>query len=137
IDLAAEGQSLGSDEIEHMYAQKTGALIHAAAMSACLLKNDIPAPILGAIDRFSHSVGIAFQIRDDILDIEGETEVIGKPAGSDAGLAKATYPGQFGLPAARARCDELLREALGELDVLSDSAESLRWLARYIVDRHY
>jgi farnesyl diphosphate synthase len=136
IDLAAEGQLLAVEELEHMYAQKTGALIHASVMSACLLKDGLRESELKALDTFSRSVGIAFQIRDDILDIEGETEVIGKPAGSDHARAKATYPGQFGLIAARERCDQLLKDALRELDVMGDAADSLRWLARYIVARN-
>ena len=137
IDLAAEGQILEIDELENMYAQKTGALIHASVMSACLLRSDLPAAELSALDAFSRAVGIAFQIRDDILDIEGETEIIGKPAGSDAALAKATYPGQLGLEVARKRCADLLEGAFTELEVFGDRADSLRWLARYIVERAY
>ena len=106
-------------------------------MSACLLRSDLPAAELSALDAFSRAVGIAFQIRDDILDIEGETEIIGKPAGSDAALAKATYPGQLGLEVARKRCADLLEGAFTELEVFGDRADSLRWLARYIVERAY
>ncbi len=137
IDLAAEGQILAIDELENMYAQKTGALIHASVMSACLLRSDLPATELAALDAFSRAVGIAFQIRDDILDIEGETEVIGKPVGSDEGLAKATYPGQLGLEVARKRCADLLEGAFAELEIFGTRADSLRWLARYIVERAY
>lgn len=137
IDLAAEGQILAVDELENMYAQKTGALIHASVMSACLLGSDLPATELAALDAFSRAVGIAFQIRDDILDIEGETEVIGKPVGSDEGLAKATYPGQLGLEVARKRCADLLEGAFAELEIFGTRADSLRWLARYIVERAY
>ncbi len=137
IDLAAEGQILAVDELENMYAQKTGALIHASVMSACLLRSDLPATELAALDAFSRAVGIAFQIRDDILDIEGETEVIGKPVGSDEGLAKATYPGQLGLEVARKRCADLLEGAFAELEIFGTRADSLRWLARYIVERAY
>ncbi len=85
--------------------------------------------------RFSRNIGMAFQIRDDILDVEGETEVIGKQAGADKRLAKATYPFLFGIEAARQRCETLLRASLQELEVFGDEAEPLRWLARYIVER--
>lgn len=136
IDLAAEGQTLDADELEHMYALKTGALIHASVMSACLLRPDTSDSHLRALDRFSRAVGVAFQIRDDLLDVEGETNVIGKPAGSDIGLGKATYPMLLGTEASLMRCDELIADAFRYLEVIDVAAEPLRWLARYIVQRN-
>ncbi len=135
IDLASEGQKLSAAEIEHMYSLKTGALIHASVVSACILRNDIERDSCEALSRFARAVGVAFQIQDDILDIEGDTEVIGKPAGSDEALQKATYPGLLGVEASRRRCDELLESGLVELDHFGSDAEPLRWLARYIVSR--
>lgn len=135
IDLASEGASLSADEIEHMYSLKTGALIHASVMSACLLAGGVAKDQYSALDSFGRDIGVAFQIKDDILDIEGETDVIGKPAGSDAGLDKATYPSLFGIDASRRRCDELLQSGVAHLSILGDDAEPLRWLAAYIVDR--
>lgn len=135
IDLSAEGRSLSATDLEHMYALKTGALIHAAIVSACLLAEDLDADDHAALDRFGRAIGIAFQIKDDILDVEGETHVIGKPAGSDVALDKATYPALFGVDDAKRRCDELLAGALAELERFSDRAASLEWLARYIVER--
>ena len=135
IDLASEGKTLSGDQIEHMYALKTGALIHASVMSACLLAEDVIAEHAAALDKFSRAVGIAFQIRDDLLDVEGETELIGKPAGSDESLAKATYPALCGIEASRRRCDELLDGAFASLEVLGPTATPLRWLARFIVER--
>lgn len=135
IDLAAEGTRLSADELEHMYALKTGALIHASIVSACLLSDDLAAENAVALDHFGRNIGIAFQIKDDILDVEGDTEVIGKPAGSDACLNKATYPAMFGVDASRARCGELVAEALDDLSQFGASAAPLEWLARYIVER--
>ena len=135
MDLAAEGHSLSAEEIEHMYSLKTGALIHASVVSAALLCDGLSAERMSAIDAFGRTIGVAFQIRDDILDVEGETEVIGKRSGADQRLGKATYPGLVGINAARTRCDSLLRNALEQLDDLGDDADSLRWLARYIVAR--
>jgi len=135
IDLAAEGQTLTAEELEHMYSLKTGALIHAAIVSPCLLREDDDDSITATLDAFGRAVGIAFQIKDDILDVEGETHVIGKPSGSDEKLGKATYPGQFGIEASRARCDELLQSALADLEPFGQSAAPLEWLARYIVER--
>jgi farnesyl diphosphate synthase len=134
IDLGAEGHELDVDELEHMYALKTGALIHASIMSACTLGGDLPAEYVDALDGFGRMIGIAFQIRDDLLDVEGKTAVIGKTAGSDERLRKATYPSLFGVVASRMRCDELLEQSLSCLEVLPD-ASPLSWLARYIVDR--
>jgi len=134
IDLRAEGQALDIAELEHMYALKTGALIHASVMSAGLLAEDMPPGRVAALDGFSRAIGLAFQIRDDLLDVEGQTDVIGKPAGSDERLNKATYPGLFGIEASRKRCDELLADGLRHLNAI-DGAEPLAWLARYIVAR--
>lgn len=135
IDLAAEGGTLTVQELEHMYALKTGALIHAAIVSACMLHKDIDPTCTARLDSFGKSIGVAFQIKDDILDIEGETHVIGKPSGSDAKLGKATYPALFGIDASRKRCDELLQRAVEDLATFGESAALLKWLARYIVER--
>ena len=135
MDLSAEGQTLTAEEIETMYALKTGALIHAAVVSAALLADRLPAERASAIDAFGRIIGIAFQIKDDILDVEGDTDVIGKEAGADERLGKATYPGLLGVDASRQRCDELLHGALEKLDDFADAAEPMRWLARFIVER--
>ncbi len=135
MDLAAEGKALSAEEIETMYSLKTGALIHASVVAPSLLADRLAPERAAAIDAFGRTMGVAFQIKDDILDIEGKTEVIGKQAGADQRLAKATYPGLVGIDAARQRCDELLRSAIEQLDDFTEDAESLRWLARFIVER--
>jgi geranylgeranyl pyrophosphate synthase len=135
LDLAAEGHELSVDEIEHMYALKTGALIHSCVVSPAMLSDTVSDEQTAAIDAFGRTIGIAFQIKDDILDVEGETEVIGKQSGADQRLNKATYPGLLGIEAARRRCNELLDSALQGLDDFGEDAASLRWLARFIVER--
>jgi farnesyl diphosphate synthase len=135
IDLAAEGVTLGAAELERMYALKTGALIHASIVSASLLHESLDSERVRALDAFGRDIGIAFQIKDDILDVEGETDVIGKPTGSDAKLGKATWPSLFGLEASHARCDELLHNALAHLEIFGADANPLKWLARFIVRR--
>ena len=135
MDLAAEGRSLLAEEIEHMYSLKTGALIHASVVSASLLDDKLTANRASAIDAFGRTIGVAFQIKDDLLDVEGDTAIIGKQAGADQRLGKATYPGLIGIDAARCRCDNLLHNALEQLDDFGDGADPLRWLARYIVKR--
>ncbi|MDH3414775.1 MAG: polyprenyl synthetase family protein [Gammaproteobacteria bacterium] len=135
LDLAAEGQSLDAAQIEHMYELKTGALIHASVVSASAICADLSAERSSALDAFGRTIGIAFQIKDDILDVEGTTEIIGKPSGSDQRLDKATFPGRVGIADARQRCDELLNGALQHLDDFGTDAEPLSWLARFIVER--
>lgn len=135
IDLASEGRSLTRNELEHMHYLKTGALLRAAIMSPACLRSDLPATQFTALEQFARSIGLAFQIRDDVLDVEGETHVIGKKAGADQRLAKATWPALFGVEESKRRCNELLLEALASLDPFGGEAESLRWLARYIVER--
>ena len=135
LDLAAEGQSLDAAQIEHMYELKTGALIHASVVSASAICTDLSPERGSALDAFGRTIGIAFQIKDDILDVEGITEIIGKPSGSDQRLDKATFPGRVGIADARRRCDELLNGALQHLDDLGTDAEPLSWLARFIVER--
>ncbi len=135
IDLSSEGRSLSEPELEQMYALKTGALIEAAVMGPSFLADGLPGAARGALLGFARYIGVAFQIKDDILDVEGETQVIGKQAGADRRLQKATYPSLFGVDAAKSRCETLLNAGLLQLNVLEESAEPLRWLARYIVDR--
>lgn len=135
MDLAAEGFALSAGEIETIYSLKTGALIHASVVSASIVCDKLPADRASAIDAFGRTIGVAFQIKDDILDVEGETHVIGKRTGADQRLGKATYPGLMGIDKARGRCDSLLRNALEQLDDFGAAADSLRWLARYIVER--
>ncbi len=135
LDLDAEGSRPDAEQLEHMFALKTGALIRASVLSASTLANGLEASKAVALDGFAQAIGLAFQIRDDLLDVEGETEVIGKPAGSDLRHGKATYPSLFGIEASRKRCDELLAAGLEHLEVFGDSADPLRRLATFVIAR--
>ena len=135
LDLDAEGTTPSADEIEHMYALKTGALIRASVLSACLLAPDLDEQGFEALDAFASAIGVAFQIKDDLLEIDGDTAAIGKSAGSDIEHNKATYAAQCGVESARRRCDELLTGGLKRLERFGEAAEPLRFLARYIVER--
>jgi len=137
IDLASEGQVLSAAALEEMYYLKTGALIHACVMSAACLAADLSPAKTAALDGFSRDIGLAFQIRDDILDVAGETDVIGKRAGADQRMSKATWPALFGLDEARSRCDQLLDAGMEKLAIFGDDAEPLHSLAAYIVERSY
>jgi farnesyl diphosphate synthase len=137
IDLASEGQVLSAEALTEMHNLKTGALIRACVMSAACAAPNLSAGRIAALDRFSRDIGLAFQIRDDILDVEGETEVLGKQAGADEKMAKATWPSLFGLDESRRRCDALLDSGLQNLADFGDSATPLKELAEYIVERAF
>ncbi|EIL97895.1 geranyl transferase [Rhodanobacter thiooxydans] len=136
LDLAAVGQTLTLGELEHMHACKTGALIRASVQLGALAAGTDEGT-LQALDRYAHAVGLAFQVRDDILDVEGESAVIGKTAGKDAAAAKPTFPSIIGLDASRARLAELTDTALAAFAPLGDRAVLLEELARYAAHRRY
>lgn len=137
IDLSSEGETLSVDELAQMHSLKTGALICACIMSTASLAAGISTDSTAALDRFSRDIGLAFQIRDDILDVKGETDVIGKRAGADQKLAKATWPALFGIDDAQRRCDELLKSAMSELAPFGATADPLRQVANLIVERRH
>ena len=135
IDLASEGKTLSVDELRTMHSLKTGALLCACVMAVCELSDGIAEEQKSALQSFAENIGLAFQIRDDILDVEGETELIGKAAGADQRMAKATWPSVFGLQESKDQCRSLLEASLTSLDPIAEDASQLRWLARYIVER--
>jgi farnesyl diphosphate synthase len=135
IDLEAVGQELNLAELEILHIHKTGALIRAAVRLATLLNPDIGEQRVSALDRYAKCVGLAFQIRDDILDVEGETEILGKTQGKDLAQDKPTYPALLGLNGAREKAEELLQESLQCLNSFEEEADPLRWIAEYIIGR--
>jgi geranylgeranyl pyrophosphate synthase len=135
VDLESEHKRLDLAQLEDMHRRKTGCLIRACVKLACLAAPDAAAETCAALDRFASLVGLAFQIRDDLLDVQGDTAVIGKTQGADAAHGKSTFPALLGVQAARERCDALYAEALRTLDPLEDAAQPLRWMAGYIVHR--
>jgi geranylgeranyl pyrophosphate synthase len=135
LDIAAEGGHPDAAELEHMYRLKTGRLLRASILSAAYCPPIADIETINILERFADCLGLAFQIRDDILDIEGSTSEIGKQQGADLLHHKATYPVLFGMQQARQRADDLLEQALGTLDELNTPAEGLRSLSRLIVLR--
>ncbi len=134
IDLGAEGTQLDAAEVEHMYRLKTGCLLKVSVLAAVYCAG-MDHPQLRNLEHFIDALGLAFQIKDDILDIEGDTEVIGKQQGADIERDKATWPALFGIDEARAKTEELLDTALGEISHMGSAAEPLRQIARYIINR--
>jgi farnesyl diphosphate synthase len=135
IDLAAVGRSLTLDELEAMHRLKTGALIRASVLMAAACSPGLSRDAWEALDAYARDIGLAFQIQDDILDVEGKTEEIGKTSGADAARAKPTYPSVLGLEAAKVRAKELKHAACARLKPLGASADILAWLASYVVQR--
>jgi farnesyl diphosphate synthase len=135
LDLTAEGQELDLTMLENIHIHKTGALIRASVRVATLARPDLDAERADRLDRYAKCLGLAFQIRDDILDVEGETAVIGKTRGKDQTQKKATYPALLGLAGAREAASTLIDDALESLGPFRERAEPLRWIAGYMVRR--
>ncbi|MBL1142464.1 MAG: (2E,6E)-farnesyl diphosphate synthase [Proteobacteria bacterium] len=136
IDLAAVGKSLNIAELENMHIHKTGALIRASAELGALSVENIEPELFSRISQYAKCVGLAFQIKDDILDIESDTETLGKPQGSDIASNKPTYPELLGLDGAKQAADDLYNKAINCLDVFDERADMLRAIADYIVKRN-
>ncbi|HXO99654.1 MAG TPA: farnesyl diphosphate synthase [Luteibacter sp.] len=131
FDLSAVGQRLSLDDLERMHAYKTGALIRASIKLGALAAGGSDPALLSRLERYGHAIGLAFQVRDDILDVEGESAVIGKTAGKDAAADKPTFPSIIGLDASRVRLANLVDEALEAIAPLGERGEWLADLARY------
>jgi farnesyl diphosphate synthase len=135
LDLGSEGSRLDLVMLENIHIHKTGALIRASVQMACLACPEIEPPQADALDHYAKCIGLAFQIQDDLLDVEGDTAVLGKQSGADAAHEKATYPSLLGIAAAHEAADALIDDALERLEPFAEGAEPLRWIARYIVSR--
>ncbi len=135
IDLAAVGRSLSAAEVEHMHRLKTGALLEASVGLAMTLAPAIPAASRAALTRFAAALGLAFQIVDDILDVEGDPGLLGKTVGADQARHKPTYPAAAGMAAARERAATLYSEAQAAILPLGPDAGMLAWLGAFIVER--
>jgi geranylgeranyl pyrophosphate synthase len=135
IDMAAQGRTLDLAGIEQMHARKTGALIRASVMMAAECAPGLDSLLKTALSVFATSIGLAFQIQDDLLDVIGETAVLGKTAGADQALAKPTYPAVAGIPASRACVSGLHERALAALEPFGERAEPLRQLADWLLAR--
>jgi farnesyl diphosphate synthase len=135
IDLDAVGKPMALAELADMHARKTGALIRAAVALGALSAPNIDAARLAQLDAYARAIGLAFQITDDILDVEGDTATLGKPQGSDQKHAKPTYPALLGLERARALAREQHAAALESLRSLGDNGQLLGEIADFILDR--
>ena len=135
IDLGSVGQQLDQAALEVMHRHKTGALIEASVQLGALASGLADEAALRSLQHYARDIGLAFQVQDDILDVESDTETLGKTQGKDQANHKPTYPALLGLDAAKAYALELRDQALHALRSFGSSAEPLRELARYIVER--
>ena len=136
IDLGSVGCKLDQAALELMHRHKTGALIEASVTLGALASGLADEAALQALQRYAQAIGLAFQVQDDILDVESDTATLGKTQGKDSANDKPTYPALLGLPAAKSYALELRDQAIAALSPWGESAEPLRALARFIVARN-
>ncbi len=136
LDMEAEGRRVGEAALENIHRRKTGALLRASIMMPSVL-GDMPDDARDKLDAFARDIGLMFQIRDDLLEVEQDTEALGKSAGSDRANDKSTYPSVLGADGARVRADELHERASAMLEALGPGAEGLAWLADFILRRSH
>ena len=134
VDLESEGRAIGPDILDYIHRSKTGALLTVCTRCGGIAAGAAPDQ-LGVLTEYGRKVGLAFQIVDDILDLTGSSQSLGKTAGKDLRVRKATYPALHGLDASRQKAQELVAEAIEDTRRLGDPAEPLRALARFIIDR--
>lgn len=138
LDLAAEGKLGDLAALEQIHRHKTGALIRSAVRLGALAAGERGRSALPALDRYASAIGLAFQVQDDILDVIGDTAVLGKQQGADQQLGKSTYPALMGLEGARKKAWDLYQESLSALETLaaqSYNTTPLRALAGFIIER--
>ena len=134
IDLIAEHQSLDIGAITRLQRMKTGALIAFSCEAGAILAK-APSEVRTALRGYAHDLGLAYQIADDLLDVEGSEAETGKPVGADAAAGKATFVSVLGIERARAQAELLIRQAVAHLDLFEQRAELFREAARFVIAR--
>jgi geranylgeranyl diphosphate synthase type II len=134
VDLEAEHTKPNAETLEYIHRSKTAALITASVVTGGIYANATPAQV-GSLRRFGQSIGLAFQIVDDILDVTQTSEQLGKTAGKDVASEKATYPALFGLEESRKKARALLDDAYKSVQSFGRKAETLKSLARFLIER--
>ncbi len=135
IDLAAVGKPLNIAELETMHIHKTGALIRTCVQFAAFSASHLSNEKFKALDSYAKAIGLSFQVQDDILDVIGNTEILGKPQGSDSKHNKPTFPSIIGLQASREKAVELHQQALQSLSIFNEEADILRYISAWFVER--
>jgi len=136
LDLNAEEKMISQSELEHIYRQKTGKLLRACVLApTCFI--DISLEKMSALEKYIDAIGLAFQIKDDIIEAEGSTEIIGKPSTSDIRQGKSTFPVLFGLDESKKRILELLELAQNEISSFGENSSPLQYMATSIISRKF
>ncbi len=136
LDIKSENKNLNEDELDRIHFLKTGKLIEACILSVCLLKKEIKEEEVSKLVEFSEKFGLAFQIRDDILDVIGNEQEIGKPVGSDEEKNKSTYASVLGITKSQLKAEKLSKEAIDILISLPYETERLEDLCKMIIERN-
>ncbi len=136
VDLSTQGKAFTPEQLEYIHSCKTGALIRVSVYCACILSK-APDEVSRRLSAFGSSVGLAFQIIDDILDVEGSSQELGKASGKDDVLRKATYPTLYGLEESKEIAAELVDRAIREISFLGSRGKVLIELARFISVRRF
>ncbi|NVZ07876.1 (2E,6E)-farnesyl diphosphate synthase [Allochromatium humboldtianum] len=137
MDLEAEGSPLDLVQLENIHIHKTGALIRVSVQMGVLAHGELDADKAERLDHYAKCLGLAFQIQDDVLDVEGDTAQIGKTAGRDQALNKATYPALVGLAEAKAMANQLITEAIESVSIFGERAQPLVWIANALLGRKH
>lgn len=137
IDLASVGKLLNITELETMHIHKTGALIRTCVQLAALSADQLGKDKFNALDSYAKCIGLSFQVQDDILDVIGDTQTLGKKQGSDCENNKPTFPSIIGLEASREKMLDLHHKALDSLSIFGEEAEILRYISAWFVERTY
>ncbi len=135
VDTEVEGQQISEETLEYIHKNKTGALLTLCVRMGAILA-EASQEDLDRLTSYAEKIGLAFQIKDDILSEEGDEKVLGKPVGNDKILEKCTYVSKYGLEGAKEKLDKLTKEAIKELQIYQEKAEFLVELAKFIKERN-
>lgn len=135
LDLAATDKTISLNQLEQLHSLKTGALLRASVLMAAECALSVSAADKSALEQYAHHIGLAYQVRDDIIDITSTEEELGKPAGSDVDANKSTYPALLGLQGAQQKADDLFQVSLQALSRLSYNTQNLSDFATFIIQR--
>lgn len=135
VDIEWEKKEITLQQLEYMHQNKTGALLKLCVRMGAILAQATESD-LESLSNYAEKIGLAFQIKDDILSEEGDEEILGKPVGNDKELGKCTYVSQYGLQGAKEKLEKIVKEAIQELEVYGEKAKFLKELAIYIQNRN-
>ena len=135
VDTQKEGKNISAEELKYIHQNKTGAFLKLSVRMGAILA-EAPEEQVQKLTNYAEKIGLAFQIKDDILSEEGDEKILGKPVGNDKKLGKCTYVSQYGLEKAKEILHKTTKEAIKELDGYGEKAELLREIALYIQNRN-